>query len=644
MSKKRPTCADDDQTATIALAPVRVMVPPESGRRISYERGGLFWFRDQPVQIEEPHPTGSGFVVKRLRTGDTATAQFHELEPLPVGVDPTANATVIAAVDEVSAAEWERARAVETAICALLAKDSFTRQEEYDAAQTVGLSWHQLRKLRGRYQRNPTLSVLVRSRPGRREGVTRLLPDAVRDLMDEVICRELILSPDIAVDVVLPLIRLACRMAGLKAPGRTTTAQRLRELRARPANLPHGIGAEISYAQAPVLGSLETRGALEVVQIDHTVCDVIIVDCEQRKPIGRPVLTLAIDAHTRVVLGMLLSLEAPSSLSVGLCLQHAVFPKDHWLQELGVATGTWPGFGVPKALHVDNAKEFHAQALERGCHRYRIELIYRPIGDPKVGGTIERVIGTFMGRVRLIPGATFCKVLRGRPRRAERLARFTLPELYQYLAGEVAQYHLRPHRSLDTSPKLAWERAWKINSRRCYPELPEHSAAFLVQFLPLARRTVSREGIFLFGLRYQASVLHDLVHPGLKRTVRYDPRNLSVIYVECDDVKSHLVVPLGQQTLPAFSIWEWREIRKRRLVPLYPGDASLVEAALVQNRQMIQQGSSARRSLRKGRRAQRERHWRATAPVIASPPPPEPDPLKIISRSEEGTLTCDVLE
>ena len=52
---------------------------------------------------------------------------------------------------------------------------------------------------------------------------------------------------------------------------------------------------------------------LEVMQIDHTPVDVVIVDERQRLPIGRPWLTLAIDVASRVVLGLSVSLEAPSS-------------------------------------------------------------------------------------------------------------------------------------------------------------------------------------------------------------------------------------------------------------------------------------------------------------------------------------------
>jgi putative transposase len=40
---------------------------------------------------------------------------------------------------------------------------------------------------------------------------------------------------------------------------------------------------------------------LDVVQIDHTLVDVIVVDSEHRQSIGRPWLTLAVDVASRAV-------------------------------------------------------------------------------------------------------------------------------------------------------------------------------------------------------------------------------------------------------------------------------------------------------------------------------------------------------
>ena len=47
-----------------------------------------------------------------------------------------------------------------------------------------------------------------------------------------------------------------------------------------------------------------------------------------------------------------------------MAIQHLVLPKEPWLARLGVAA-EWPVAGIPEALHLDNAKEFKARALEK---------------------------------------------------------------------------------------------------------------------------------------------------------------------------------------------------------------------------------------------------------------------------------------
>ena len=80
------------------------------------------------------------------------------------------------------------------------------------------------------------------------------------------------------------------------------------------------------------VSSLQPQRALEVVQIDHTLVDLIVVDREKRQPIGRPRLTLAVDVKTRMIAGFHVSLWPPSALSVCLALTHAVFLRRPGLQ------------------------------------------------------------------------------------------------------------------------------------------------------------------------------------------------------------------------------------------------------------------------------------------------------------------------
>ncbi len=100
---------------------------------------------------------------------------------------------------------------------------------------------------------------------------------------------------------------------------------------------------------------------------------MLVVDEWERQPFGRPWLTLAIDVASRFVTGFQVSLDRPSSLTVAPALTHAVLPKEGWLSDRQLEL-SWPAAGLPEALHLDNAAEFKAEALERGTREYGVRL------------------------------------------------------------------------------------------------------------------------------------------------------------------------------------------------------------------------------------------------------------------------------
>ena len=202
----------------------------------------------------------------------------------------------------------------------------------------------------------------------------------------------------------------------------------------------------------------QPRHPLDFLQVDHTPVDLILVDPVDREPIGRPWLTIAIDAYSRCIAGFHVSLEAPSAASVGLCLTHAAMDKASWLTLRGVEA-EWPVAGKPHRLGVDNGPEFHSQAFERGCAQHGIAIEWRPPGQPHFGGIVERVIGTLMGLVHGLPGTTFSNVGQRGTYDSDKAACLTLEELERWLAVAIAKYyHLRPHAGLDSQlPLRRWQ-------------------------------------------------------------------------------------------------------------------------------------------------------------------------------------------
>ena len=103
------------------------------------------------------------------------------------------------------------------------------------------------------------------------------------------------------------------------------------------------------------------------------------------------------DVFTRMVTGFHLSMDAPSRLSISLCLLHAVYDKTIWLKERDI-DAAWPIAGLPGALHADNGADFRSRAFVRACRDAGIKTIWRKPGTPHYGGHIERLIGTQMAQ------------------------------------------------------------------------------------------------------------------------------------------------------------------------------------------------------------------------------------------------------
>ncbi|HEY2492283.1 MAG TPA: hypothetical protein VGI33_05170 [Paenibacillus sp.] len=66
---------------------------------------------------------------------------------------------------------------------------------------------------------------------------------------------------------------------------------------------------------------------LDIVQIDHTLLDIEVLDDETGLNLGRPWITLGIDVYARMPWCLYVSFEDPSANVVRKAIQHGVFPK-----------------------------------------------------------------------------------------------------------------------------------------------------------------------------------------------------------------------------------------------------------------------------------------------------------------------------
>lgn len=460
--------------------------------------------------------------------------------------------------------QWDRALRYLSVVRRLSESSTRTRAEVAAAAAELGCGVIHLYALLGRYQADPRLTSLLPRRRGPAPGGS-LISGAVNAVIDDAIQAVYLTRQKPRISDLLTEIRRRCHALQLKPPGRWAVTARLL---AKPQSevIARRLGRKAARDRfSPAVGSLEPKWPLALVQIDHTLVDVIVVDSVTRMPIRRPWLTLAIDVHSRCVVGFHLSLEPPSATSVALCIAHAVLSKVPWLSERKIDT-EWAMEGLIEHLHLDNAKEFHSEALRRGCEQYGIGIEYRPVRTPHYGGHIERLIGTMMGKVHLLPGTTFSDVSDKGDYDSEKNAAVTMEELERWLVHEITGvYHRQVHSALDTTPLAAWERGISGDATslgRGTPIAVPDPHRFLIDFLPIERRLIRREGISLHSISYWSDVLRAWIGVPEKMIVRYDPRDLSRIYLLGPDGR-YYDVPYRDLGRPPVTLWEQRLALKR---------------------------------------------------------------------------------
>jgi putative transposase len=517
--------------------------------------------------------------------------------------------------ESASEADWGLAVEREAVIRPLAEQQKLCVEDVEAAVRHLRIGRSVLYNLVHRYRQRPQTSSLLPLKRGRDTYTTVL--DQNRELLLDSCIREFYLRPERpSLAALIQEVKRQFSEQHLSAPNYRTVRRRVEALDLRLVIQKREGSKKAREKLGPfTISTLRPEFPMDVLQIDHTPVDVIVVDKEQRLAIGRPWLTLAIDVASRMVAGFNVSLWAPSALSVSLTLSHAVLSKANWLADRELHNLDWPAAGLPRMIHVDNAKEFHSEALVRGCQEYGVQLEHRPRGQPHFGGHIERSIGTMMGAIHLLPGTTFSNVKEKGAYASEGRARLTLPELERWLALQIAGvYHLSIHSALGMAPLAAWQQG--IAKRRNPVRHPANESEFFLDFLPAVPRQIQRDGIHFYNIRYWDNTLSPwagrLKQPLL---VKYDPRNLSRVYVR-DPNGRHWPVPYASLGQPPISLWELEEARKQLLKQ---GKHTQAERAIFTNILEQRRIVSAAVSTSRRRRQQEKTPTDSTTPLGTNP-------------------------
>ena len=509
-------------------------------------------------------------LVEYEATGALERVTIGSLEPLPGG--PYTAGPILPSDELLSISDkaWARAQQKLVILQPILQRRGDMALVEATAREH-GMSQSTLYRWLRAYEQTGSVRSLVEQPHTGGKGKKRL-DKALDAIIQQAIETHYLTPQKKPVAKVILEIRQQCRHAGLTPPGANTVRRRIRQISEEEKTRLRWSKRIAREQFEPLKGSgPSAESPLALVEIDHTLVDLILVDEVHRQPLGRPWLTMAIDNYSRMVAGFYLSFDPPGAIGTGLCMAHMLLPKELWLSRLDVQ-GEWPCWGVPGVLQADNAREFRGKMLGRACEKYKIRLDWRPVATPHWGGHIERLMGTFMQEVHSLPGTTFSNTRDRKDYDSAGKASLTLREFERWLTTFIVNvYHRRVHQGTKQIPYERYrqgifggpDQPGTGLQERLYDELQVR-----LDFMPSEERTVQEYGVLIDHVHYYADVLKPYINslePGagksrIKRkfVFKRDPRDISCLYFLDPQTRLYHRIPYRDTSHPAISIWEFR--------------------------------------------------------------------------------------
>lgn len=545
-------------------------------------------------------------------SGQLVVAQVDELKPV---FDPTDTHQDLSLLD---GDKWQKAIERYEKIEPMLSS-KMTKQQVVEHAKNVNVHPVTLYRWLKQYQKSGLLTDLMTSE--RVDKGTKKLSSEVEAIIQQVIQADYLNAQKKRASVVCREVSRICHERGLDSPNSVTIYNRIKTVKGKEADKKREGKKAAQQFDSLHGGTIEAKWPLSVVEMDHTLLDIILCDEQHRLPIGRPYITLAFDVYSRMVLGFYISFDPAGSLSSGLCLSHAMLDKSMWLAKTEVI-GDWPCWGLIDKLHMDNANEFRGNMIKKACQQYGITVEWRPVARPHFGAHIERYLGTMAKEIHNLPGTTFSNVRQRGEYNSEGKAVMTLPELEAWITEYIVNYyHHQFHSGIDSTPFARYQKGILGDATTPGKGLPRRVSnpeRFRLDFMPFFEATVQRYGVRQENIFYFHDVLRrwinakDPVQPKLKRQFlfRYDPRDISVIWFYDPDTGSYHKIPYRNTSYPAMSVWELRRIRAELKKNNEPVNEAHIFSALKRLKQIEEQASFDTKMARKAQQ-RRMRHEEA---------------------------------
>lgn len=369
------------------------------------------------------------------------------------------------------------------------------------------------------------------SRKSRRGNRNRKISDKVIELMTQIITTEVLTKHKPLLTACYGALITLCNEESVQPPSDKTFRAQIKRYREEKIILARE-GRRAAYSVSEFVWHLDQSAPrhgerpFEIGHIDHTQLDIELTDSLTGSNLGRPWLTVLMDAFTRMILAIYLTFDPPSYRSCMMVIRNAVIRHHR----------------IPKTIVVDQGSDFESAYFERLLARLKSHKKSRPAAKARFGSVIERFFG--------VANQAFLHNLAGNtqasknPRRMspshdpKKLAVWTLPSLSAAIEEYAYErYADMPHSALGMPPRVAMARGLAMAGERTHMLIP-FSEGFKLLCLPTTpagkAKVRAGKGIKILGIHYWHASFRDPRIAGKTVDIRYDPFDISRAYAFVD--------------------------------------------------------------------------------------------------------------
>ena len=276
--------------------------------------------------------------------------------------------------------------------------------------------------------------------------------------------------------------------------------------------------------------------AMARYEIDHTLVDLVVVCDVSGLPLGRPTITVVVDAFSGYVVGFFVSFWGTGLSATFSALKVAFAPKPD-LSEVVQLKNKWLGAGVPELLAMDNGLEFHSPQLRWLALQLGLDLEYCATRQPWLKPVVERALRTMLGYLPA-SGRVRKALTNELPLDPDGSAAVTFSNLCRGLLTAFVDVH--PFEVNERKLSRPWDLFSDSLEELPPPTLFTGAAELDLIIAPSDTLTVGNEGIVRNYLRYNCPELQAMrraIAHTFKAVVKYDPEDLDHVWAQ--DPRNH---------------------------------------------------------------------------------------------------------